>query len=391
MYLYDESDRTAASVKEFYFDYQRTGDVAISPAVAYSVPDTLSQGEVARMEIGYENLSPIAMDSLLIELSVLDASNTVTRLYRRRPALPGKGRDTVQFDLPTQSVTSGLRVQLVLNPGQDQPEEVLFNNLLTTDLGVGTDRVPPDLKVYFDGRRINNGELVSARPEILIQLRDENTFRRLDDSAAYEIELIHPGQGSSGERIRMSDSRVEYVPATGSGENRADIYFRPELLQDGTYRLKVQAKDRSNNKSGIFEYEQEFEVLNEQMITNVLTYPNPFTTQTRFVYTLTGSEIPATFRIQIMTVSGRVVRDIDLLATENIKIGTHQTDYAWDGTDEYGDQLANGVYLYRVITADDSGSPLDSHQTSSNAEFRETHGVIDQYFRNGLGKVVILR
>ena len=391
LYLYDETDRTAASVKEIYFDYQRTGDVAISPAVAYSVPDTLTQGEVARMEIGYENLSPIAMDSMLIELSVLDASNAVTRLYRRRPGLPGNGQDTVQFDLPTTSVTSGLRMQLLLNPNQDQPEEVLFNNLLTTDLGVGTDLVAPDLKVYFDGRRISNGELVSARPEILIQLRDENSFRRLDDSAAYEIELIHPGQGNSGERIRMSDSRVEYVPASGSGENRADIYFRPELLQDGTYRLKVQAKDRSNNKSGVFAYEQEFEVLNEQLITNVLTYPNPFTTQTRFVYTLTGSAAPSTFRIQIMTVSGRVVRDIDLLAVEDIKIGTHQTEYAWDGTDEYGDQLANGVYLYRVITADDSGSPLESHQTSSNAEFRETHGVIDQYFRNGLGKVVILR
>ncbi|WP_157975943.1 C25 family cysteine peptidase [Lewinella sp. IMCC34191] len=389
--VFDDRSHTPSTLQDIYFDYQRPGDVAVSPAVVYSVPDTLLQGEVAKMEIGYENLSPIPMDSMLIELTVLDEFNQVTRLYKRRPPLAGNGQDTVQFSLPTTTINSGLRVQLLLNPEEDQPEEILFNNLLTTSLGVGKDLVDPDLKVYFDGRRISNGELVSAKPEILIQLRDENQFRRLDDSSAYEIELVHPGQNRSGERIQMSDERVEYIPAPSTGENMAEIYFRPELPQDGTYQLKVQAKDRSNNKSGRFEYEQEFEVLNEQLITNVLTYPNPFTTQTRFVYTLTGSAVPEVFRIQIMTVSGRVVRDIDLLAYEDIKIGTHQTQYSWDGTDEYGDQLANGVYLYRVITADDSGTPLDSHQASGNQEFRDRHSVTDQYFKNGLGKLVILR
>lgn len=391
LHLFDPDLRTIPTVDELYVHYQRTGDVAISPAVAYSVPDTLAQGELALMEIGYENISPIAMDSMLIELTVLDDNNAVTRLSRRRPALAGNAQDTVQFQLPTASVSSGLRVQLLLNPEQDQPEEVLFNNLLTTDLGVGTDRVAPDLKVYFDGRRISNGELVSAQPEILIQLRDENQFRRLDDSSAYEIELFYPGQGGSGERIRMSDERVEYIAAPNSGDNMAEIYFRPDLTADGTYRLKVQAKDRSSNNAGRFEYEQEFEVLNEQLITNVLTYPNPFTTQTRFVYTLTGREAPKTFRIQIMTISGRVVRDIDLLAYEEIKVGTHRTQFTWDGTDEYGDQLANGVYLYRVIASDDSGAALESHRESGNQEFRETHAVTDQYFKNGMGKVVILR
>ncbi len=32
-----------------------------------------------------------------------------------------------------------------------------------------------------------------------------------------------------------------------------------------------------------------------------------------------------------------------------LHIGSNITDYAWDGTDEFGDQLANGTYLYRVV------------------------------------------
>ena len=376
--LYDRSDRSAATIKNIYFDYQRPGDAAVNPTVAYTAPEQLIQGELATFEVGYENLMPVDMDSLLAELTVYDEQNQATILTKRQPPLPANGTDRVSFELPTQDINSSLRVQLRLNPNGDQPEEITFNNLLNTEVGLETDNIDPDLKVYYDGRTIRDGELISAKPEILIQLHDENEFRRLDDSSAYAITLLHPDQTS--EIIRLSDDRVDFVPAPADGDNTAEVYFRPELQLDGMYKLTVQATDRSRNRPGRLDYEQQFEVVNQQLITNVLTYPNPFTSQTRFVYTLTGSVPPDVFRIQIMTVSGRVVRDIDLLAYENISVGTHQTDFAWDGTDEYGDLLANGVYLYRVITSDADGQELEAYDNGT-----------DQYFRNGLGKVVILR
>ena len=376
--LFDEAQRTAASVREVYVDYLRPGDVAVSPTIAYSLPDTLSQGEEAVFTIGYENVARTAMDSLLVELSITDQDNRVTRQERRKGPLAGGASDQITFDLPTVDEGEALRLLLTLNPDGDQPEVIRFNNIALTQVGVATDRIAPDMKVYYDGRRIRDNELVSGEPEILIQLRDENPFRRLVDSSAYRIELRSPD--GSTEDIRMDDQRVQFVPAPADGENRAEVYFRPTLLQDGTYTLTVESGDRSGNAAGRLAYSQSFEVINQTAISNVLTYPNPFTTSTRFVYTLTGSVAPEVFRVQIMTVSGRVVRDIDLLANESISVGTHRTDYAWDGTDEYGDPLANGVYLYRVITSDGSGETMESYDTGT-----------DQYFRNGLGKVVILR
>ena len=233
------------------------------------------------------------------------------------------------------------------------------------------------MQVFFDGRRINDGELVSARPEILVQIRDENQYLLLNDTSQYQLELTAPS--GRRERLRFNDERIEFTPATGN-ENVVEIFFRPELLEDGTYTLAVRGTDRSDNAAGRLDLRQEFEVVNQQLVSNVLAYPNPFTTQTQFVYTLTGTEPPSMFRIQIMTVSGRVVRDIDLLETENLKIGTHRTDFTWDGTDEYGDLLANGVYLYRVITSDNDGNMLEKYDTGT-----------DQFFQNELGKVVILR
>ncbi len=376
--LFDETDRSVATIQKIYFDYTRPGDAAISPTVALSLPERLDQGQEATVEIGYENLTPTPMDSLLVELNILDARNQLTTLRKRQAPLAGRSSDKITFNLPTEEANSTLRLQLRLNPDRDQPEDVLFNNLMNTELGVGLDYVAPDLKVYYDGRTIRDGELISARPEILVQLRDENPYRRLDDSSGLYLRLASP-DGTS-QTIPLSDDRVEFIPATPDGENRAELYFRPELMQDGIYTLTVQGNDRANNLAGSLNYEQTFEVVNQQLITNVLTYPNPFTSQTRFVYTLTGSAPPDVFRIQIMTVSGRVVRDIDLLALESVAIGTHQTDFAWDGTDEYGDLLANGVYLYRVITSDADGAGLEKRDNGT-----------DQYFRNGLGKVVILR
>lgn len=375
--FHDEADRTVPTVGHVYFNYAHFGDVAVNPQLSYSAQDSLDQGQDYDLSVGYENISRVDMDSLLVELQVIDQNNELTSFTRRRPPVAAGGTGEVSFAVPTAAFNGDVRLQLRLNPANDQPEEVLFNNDLTTRLKINRDVIDPNLRVYFDGRRINDGELVSAEPEILIQLRDENTFLPLNDTSSYVIELILPN--GARERLSFADERVEFQPATTT-ENVAEIYFRPTLSEDGVYALTVRAADRTDNIAGRLDFRQDFEVLNEQRVANVLTYPNPFSTQTQFVYTLTGSAPPTTFRIQIMTVSGRVVRDINLLELEDVKIGTHRTQFAWDGTDEYGDQLANGVYLYRVITSDESGNMLEKYDTGT-----------DQFFQNELGKVVILR
>jgi flagellar hook assembly protein FlgD len=115
------------------------------------------------------------------------------------------------------------------------------------------------------------------------------------------------------------------------------------------------------------------------MISNMLNYPNPFSTSTRFVYTLTGSESPNQFKIQIMTVSGKIVREITQDEIGPLKVGTHITDYAWDGRDEFGDQLANGVYLYRVVVKKDA-KEVGAYETGADA-----------FFKEGFGKMVLIR
>ena len=143
--------------------------------------------------------------------------------------------------------------------------------------------------------------------------------------------------------------------------------------------LSVTAEDESGNAFSEEPYQISFEVINESSITHFFPYPNPFSTQCRFVFTITGSTIPENLMIQIMTISGRVVKTIDEIEIGTIQIGNNITDYAWDGRDEYGDLLANGVYLYRVIVQSE-GQELERRNTSA-----------DQALKRGIGKLYILR
>src|SRR5204862_273222 len=83
----------------------------------------------------------------------------------------------------------------------------------------------------------------------------------------------------------------------------------------------------------------------ELELSHVLNYPNPFTTSTQFWFEHNKPGIPLQVSIEIMTITGKVIRSI----TKNIiNDGDRSTDIDWDGKDEFGDRPGRGVYLYRL-------------------------------------------
>jgi len=244
---------------------------------------------------------------------------------------------------------------------------------------VEQDKINPVLDITYDGIHILDGDIVSAKPEILVQIKDENQYLLLNDTADFQVYLTTPdGQEQRIYFYKSGTEQLEFIPATNS-KNSCKIFYRPVLKVDGKYTLRVKAQDRSKNRSGDVDYTISFEVINKSTITEIMNYPNPFSTSTRFVFTLTGSEIPDVFHIQILTISGKVVKEITKDELGEIHIGRNITEYAWDGTDNFGDQLANGVYFYRVITQI-NGEAIEKRQTAA-----------DSYFKKGFGKMYLMR
>ncbi|MCW9065746.1 MAG: T9SS type A sorting domain-containing protein, partial [Ignavibacteriaceae bacterium] len=73
-------------------------------------------------------------------------------------------------------------------------------------------------------------------------------------------------------------------------------------------------------------------------------YPNPTSGETYFTFKLT--QIPENISIKIFTIAGRLIKEIDLASSE-LKFDFNKI--YWDGRDEDGDPIANGVYIYKVI------------------------------------------
>ncbi len=388
----DPTQKTPPNLEYWRIHFQGMPEAALDASAHFSLQsDTLLQGAPLLLEIATENLSDYGMDSLLVRYTILDGQNQATTLEKRFRPLPAHDTLITHLQYDTRPSTGVHQLTIDINPDGDQPELTHINNVGILQFYVESDRRNPLLDVTFDGMHIADGDLVSSAPLIQVQLKDENPYLALEDTSLFRLLLVHPG--GLEERLYFSDERIRFYPANlvNGKNNRARVEFMPAFAVDGLYELYVEAADATGNKTGDinhvvslstfgYDYKISFKVITESMISNVLNYPNPFSTSTRFLYTLTGSEPPAYFTIQIFSVSGRVVREISPQEIGQMKIGTHLTDYAWDGRDEFGDPLANGVYLYRIAAKKANGENFKAFTSGADA-----------YFEKGFGKMVIIR
>ncbi len=290
-------------------NYQAPPEGALAPNLYFTSKDTLEQGEILHFGIAFQNISPDAFDSMKVKLTVIDHNNVthVLSIPRQKPLVSG---DTIKinYDLDTKNYPGLNTLFISFNPDNDQPEQYLFNNFLYQNFYVKSDTYNPSMDVTFDGVHILNKDIVSARPHILIKLKDENKSLALNDTSLLKVQIQYPD--GSLRTYHFDNDTMRFTPANlANGDNTASIDLTPALSgEDAEYELIVSGKDVVGNEAGKIDYHIDFRVISKPMISNFMNYPNPFTTSTAFVFTITGSEIPQNIRIQILTITGKVIK-----------------------------------------------------------------------------------
>ncbi len=383
--LYETKDsllHTSAELRRLRVLYDPYPEGTVHPAAYLAFhSDTLQQGDPMSASVAFANISDTPMDSILVRFRVENSSGKQDLLRKFRPLLPG---DTIHTSVvfPTLTLQGSQRLLIDVNPDQAQPELLHTNNIFVQPFQVLRDNRNPLLDVSFDGSHIMDGDLVSAKPEVIVTLKDDNHFIPVIDTSAISLQVVYPdGQTFP---LLVSDPTLTYFPANPGDlprKNQARLEWRPTFTQDGDYKLVVNGHDAAGNLSAALAYSVNFKVITKSSISNLLNYPNPFSTSTCFVYTMTGAESPANFKVQIMTVSGRVIREITTAEFGSLQVGTHISNFCWDGKDQFGDQLANGVYLYRVVAKKADGSDFEAFENQK----------ADGYFKQGFGKMVLMR
>jgi hypothetical protein len=382
----DTSYFSPYQLKYWRLTYDPVPEGALAPNLAggFVSKDTVDVGEPFDFKMAFYNVTQAAFDSVKIKVQVTDKDNrnTIIPVPRRRPLQGNPDSLHVGGTIPTASFPGANRLLVEVNPDNDQPEQYHYNNFVYRNFYVRPDTLNPMMDVTFDGTHILNRDIVASKPEIIVKLRDESKWMTLDNTNLATVTIRFPD--GSTRQYPFDNDTLRFFPAgqAPSTNNTATINFKPFFTEDGEYELIVTGKDRSENSAGDIEYRVLFQVINKPMISNMLNYPNPFTTSTAFVFTITGAQVPQNLRIQIMTVTGKIVRDITKEELGALRVGRNITEFKWDGTDQYGAKLANGIYLYRVIT-NLNGKSLDKYKAESDHT--------DKYFNNGYGKMYLMR
>ncbi|MDQ2770755.1 MAG: C25 family cysteine peptidase, partial [Bacteroidota bacterium] len=363
------------------------------PASTYAAATLLAQATSANLKgivsfpVKFKNVSSETFNGpLLTRVLVRRPGSSVLRTFPdiSTPAPAPGATATINVSIDLKGLYGPMAIEVVVNPQlqnpQLQPEQNYTNNqLILPEFNVINNNVPPTLDVAIDGRYILNGELVSSQPVIVVQLSDEDPLRHITKRDAFTLTLQRPGQANPV-LVPLNGADILFAVDSTKG-SQARLTFEPAKngpLPDGVYTLRAQGRDPNAAAAAAQEVTLKFEVVNAATITNVYPYPNPVISKARFVFTVTGHELPRNMKIQIMSLTGRVVREIFMNELGPLHLGNNITDYAWDGTDGYGDRLANGTYLYRVAYDDNVGF---SH--------RDTAG--DKAFKNDWGKLVLMR
>ena len=379
----DVDDVSPVQLDSWRVYYEGIGDLTLNTGQNFSFhADSLQQGDQITLKYNVDNFSSSVVNPTKIKYSIIDSENNVTVIENDLPEIKSNASEEVNFSYDTRDLIGNHQLQVEINPSKNPMENYFFNNFGLEGFTVYPDTTNPILEVTFDGVVIMDQDIVSSNPMINIELSDENRFLFLENPENFTMLLSNPN--GEEKQIDMNDPSVNFYTGNSADENTSRIEYNPELLDDGEYKLFVEATDESQNRSGNQAYEVRFRVFNEEMVSNVFNYPNPFSTSTQFIFTLTGNEEPGNILIRIMTLTGKVVREITAAELGQLRIGVNKTEYKWNGTDEFGERLGNGVYLYQVITKNIDGTDYEKFTD-------ETQNNTDYLFKEGFGKLVIMR
>ncbi len=209
--------------------------------------------------------------------------------------------------------------------------------LAATD-SLSDDVTGPEADIRFNSPQWHPGEGVGRSFVVLLMAEDESGIN-LTGEIGHKIELTI----DNDQPIDVTQDFSYDLDSWQSGR----VEFLINFLEPGVHTITARIWDNLNNPTLI---EQDFRVVDseQQRLLDVVNYPNPFSTETRFTFLVEGliEDAPLDVTVRVFTLNGRNVFRREYFALQS-EAGFVVTP-AWDGRSTHGDQLANGVYFYQV-------------------------------------------
>jgi hypothetical protein len=226
------------------------------------------------------------------------------------------------------------------NPLTDQRGYNFDVKIGGVNLNAPEDNTGPNIQLFMNDESFVSGGITNESPTLLVKLFDENG---INTASGVGHDIVATLDGDETNPFILNDYYVTDPDTYKSGS--LSYPFRD--LSPGLHTLKLKAWDVYNNASTkeiqfvVFDQNQSLE------LKNVLNYPNPFINYTEFWFNHNSSDI-LNVSIQIFTVSGKLIKTINTQTNTGSGVSSLSRDITWDGTDDFGNKIGKGVYVYKL-------------------------------------------
>jgi hypothetical protein len=218
--------------------------------------------------------------------------------------------------------------------------------------GVQLNKVGPEIDLFLNDSTFVSGGVTDTRPYVIARLKDENGINTVGNGIGHDITLILDNNVQNP--LVLNDYYESDLDTYKSGK----VKYQISNLEPGNHTLTLKAWDVHNNSS-VSTLDFLVTEDSELALKQVLNYPNPFTTNTQFMFEHNQSCESLDVRIQIFTVSGKLVKTITQSARQN---GFRSEPIHWDGRDDFGDRIGKGVYVYKVEIRNSDGQKAEQYE-----------------------------
>ena len=247
----------------------------------------------------------------------------------------GEFNQSTNFTLPIDAYQYETAILKVHND-QNNTVQTLSNILLTIDENqLFNDTDGPDLILTQNNAVIDNNSKIYPPYNLKITLQDDSG---INISGLNYHNIRFWIDSNELESINLNTS---FIP-TSNSSGYINFIISDNLIQSNNHTVNIEAWDILNNqtkKSYIVDF-----INYTDLVYNVYNFPNPFDDITFFTFSYLNSS-SITVNITVYALNGKTIYNSTKFLNSN---NDHFYNIQWDGTDNNGYIIPNGLYLYNL-------------------------------------------
>ncbi len=217
------------------------------------------------------------------------------------------------------------------------------------------DNEPPKVKLYMNNVNFAEGGITDQNPTFLACVTDDTGINSTGSGIGHDITVV-----LDGEVINTVVLNDFYFSGEGNGcvnptlkdYQKGNVTYPFRNLKPGPHQLVFKVWDINNNSTTeTLNFIVKDESEQNLQINRPMNWPNPFTNKT-YVHFEHNCDDLLDVNVQIYTITGRLVKTISTAVTaEPFLEGyrTPRTAIEWDGTDDFGDAVGKGTYIFKIF------------------------------------------